>query len=382
MKDIYEYFNEINIDPSELAEAEVDELEKARVKKMVREKIAQTSQPVGLKKRWRKSKAMVAVAAITIMLAGISGFGLAFPVHAKEVPVVGDIFRFLDGGRTGVYDLYQESALDINMIKADNGIELTLNQGVYDGRTLALTYTIKTKEDLGEELYVRDHLHVRGVTGMTGGAQVRRVSPGVYVGQNNYSFPGEKVPRDTLSFRWSVSGVSSLGRVEQEIKTIDCRLNYSVALKTLAYKEVMIEKNQDRVQNVAVSAKQLSLTPINTILHYSEISPNNLSRSVQLDWKIKDDLGNVYEYEGNGGQGQVGAETTEMEYSITFKPLDPKAKTLLITPTLKLYPTKGGGVSIDENGKETHFTNEGLPKGVTAGEWTMQQITVDLSTAK
>lgn len=379
MKDIYEYFNEINIDPSELAE--VDELEKERVKKMVREKIAKTSQSAELKKG-RKSKAMVAAVAILLLVGSISGFGVAFPAYAKEVPVVGDIFRFLDGGRTGVYDLYQESALDIDMVKADNGIELTLNQGVYDGRTLALTYTIKTEEDLGQSPRLDSDLHVRGVSGMSGSMQLRRINPGVYVGQSNYSFVSEEETREALSFRWHVAGITKDERAGQEIKTKACNLNYSVALKTLAYKVVTIEKNQARVQNVAVSVSRLSLTPINTILYYSEISPNNLSRAVQLNWQIKDDLGNVYEYEGNGGQGQVGDETTEMEYSITFKPLDPKAKTLLITPTLKLAPTQGGGVTIDETGKETQLKSEGLPEGVTAGEWTMKQIIVDLSAVK
>ncbi len=380
MKDLYEFFNEMDIDPGEFEEAEVDELEKARIKKKVREKIAQTGQP-GRLKQWRKSKAMAAAAVVMIMAAGISGFGLAFPAYAGEVPVIGDIFRFLDDGRTGVYDLYTESALNINMVKADNGIEVTLNQGVYDGRTLVLTYTIKTEEDFGENPKLLSDIRVKSVGGMTGSEVLRRVGPGVYVGQSSYTFFSEEEARDVLSFRWSVSGLRAMAeKTGQDLRERECRLNYSVSLNALDHTVVKIDDNQAQAQNVDISLNRLSLTPINTLLYYSEIVPNNLSHGVQMDWEIKDDLGNVYEYEGNGGQGKVGDETTEMEYIITFKRLDPKAKTLLITPTLKLVHSQGGGVTIDEKGNETQFSYEGLPEGVDAGEWTMKPIRVDLST--
>ncbi|MEA4900912.1 DUF4179 domain-containing protein [Desulfitobacterium sp.] len=385
MKDLYEFFNEIDIDPNEFAEAEVDELEKSRVKKRVREGIAETGHPSGPKK-WRKSKAMTAAAAAMIMAVGISGFGLAFPAYAKEVPVIGDIFRFLDDGRTGVYDLYTEKALDINMVKADNGIEVTLNQGIYDGRTLSLTYTIKTAKDFGERPYLDSRIDVDSAQGSAGSEHLKRVSPGVYVGQSNYTFFSEEEARDAISFRWGISGMTNIeeGATEENKKT-PCKLSFSVALNALDFTEVRIDDNQDRARDVAISLNRLSLTPINTLLYYSEIVPNKLTHAVQMDWEIKDDLGNIYEYEENGGQGKIGDEMTgmtEMESIITFKRIDPRAKTLLITPTMKLIPTRGGGVTVDEKGHETQFSYEGLPKGVTAGEWKMKEINIDLSAVK
>lgn len=382
MKDLYEFFNEIDIDPNEFAEAEVDEPEKSRVKKRVRERIAETGH-LSRPKKWRKSKAIVAAAA-AIMAVGISGFGLAFPAYAKEVPVIGDIFRFLDGGRTGVYDLYTEKALDINMVKADNGIEVTLNQGIYDGRTLSLTYTIKTAKDFGESPYLDSGVDVDFAQGTAGSEQLKRVSPGVYVGQSNYTFFSEEEARDAISFRWRISGITNIeeGAKTEENKKTPCKLSFSVSLNALDYTEVKIDDNRDQAQNVAISLNRLTLTPINTLLYYSEIVPNNLSHAVQMDWEIKDDLGNIYEYEGNGGHGKIGDEMTEMESIITFKRLDPKAKTLLITPTLKLIPTRGGGVTVDEKGHETQFSYEGLPEGISAGEWKMKGISIDLSAVK
>lgn len=383
MKDIYELFNDMDMDMNEFEEVEADELERARVKKMVRERIAQSGNSGGLEKRG-KSRAWAAAVAIVIMAAGIGGLGLAFPAYAKEVPVVGDIFRFLDGGRRGVYDLYAESALDIDMVKADNGIEVALNQGVYDGKTLVLTYTIKTTKDYGENPHLDSAIEVNFAQGTAGSEGLKKVSPGVYVGQSNYTFFSEKENRDAISFRWSVSGLTDMdeGLKEEENMTTACRLNFNVSLKTLDYKVLDIAENQSLAQRVAVSLKRLSATPINTILYYAEEVPSNLVNSVQIAWEIKDDLGNVYAYNENGGQGKINGEMLKMEYVLTFKRLDPQAKTLFITPTLKLAHSQGGGVEISENGKETTSMYKELPAGIAAGEWTMKQVTIDISSLK
>lgn len=379
MKDIYELFNDMDLDLSEFQEVEADELERARVKKIVREKIAQ-SDSGGLKKR-KRSTALATAAAIVILTAGIGGLGMAFPAYAKEVPVVGDIFRFLDGGRSGVYDLYKESALNIDMVKADNGIEVTLNQGVYDGKTLSLTYTIKTAQDFGENPLLNSNIDVDFADGIAGSEGLKKVSPGVYVGQSNYTFFSEKEIRDGISFRWSVSGLTNMDEDsgDAERKTTACRLNYSVSLKALDYKVLDLAENRDVAQQVAISLKRLSATPINTILYYAEEVPSDLVNSVQMVWEIKDDLGTVYAYNENGGQGKISGEMLKMEYVLTFNHLDPQAKTLFITPTLKLVHTQGGGVAMAEKVKETPLVYKGLPTGMVAGEWTMKQVRIDIS---
>lgn len=381
MKDIYELFNDMDVDVNEFEEVEADELERARVKKMVRERIKQSDNPGGWKKRI-KGKGLAA--AIVIMAAGIGGLGLAFPAYAREVPVVGDIFRFLDGGRSGVYDLYKESALDIDMAKADNGIEVTLNQGVYDGKTLVLTYTIKTAKDFGENPHLNSILDVDFAQGTAGSEGLKRVSPGVYVGQSNYTFFSEGEDRKAISFRWSISGLTNMdeGLRTEDNKTTACRLNYSVSLKALDYKVLEVPENRAEAQQVAISLKRLSATPINTILYYAEEVPGNLVNAVQMAWEIKDDLGNVYTYEENGGQGEASGEMLKMEYVLTFKHLDPQAKTLFIRPTLKLVSSQGGGVEIAEDGKEIMSKYEGLPAGTAAGEWTMKEVRIDIGSLR
>ena len=42
----------------------------------------------------------IAAAAIIIGLSAAT-FGLTFPAYAGNIPIIGDIFRFLDNGKTG-----------------------------------------------------------------------------------------------------------------------------------------------------------------------------------------------------------------------------------------------------------------------------------------
>ncbi|QIB68110.1 DUF4179 domain-containing protein [Aminipila butyrica] len=379
MKDIYDFFNDVDIEVNEFQPMEADELEKSRIKKRVREKIQEHSPESGSKKRIHGKVAAAAV----LFATGIGCFGWAFPSYAKEVPVIGDIFRFLDGGTTGIYDLYQEKALNIDMTKAAKGIEVTLNQGVYDGRTLSLTYTIKTGKDLGEDLYLREDIEVPSVTGYGGSQQLKQVSPGVYVGQSNYNLFTEKEERNALSFRWVVSSIESLGEEGfSEEKAVDCNFNYNVTLKAMDSKSLELADNHSTIQKVRINIERLTMTPINTILYYSEESPKQLSDYVGLDWEIKDDLGNIYEYDGNGGSGETHEKILKMNSSLTIQRLNPEAKTLFVTPILQLGNMQGGGVAIEDDGTETHFTLDALPEGVTPGEWHMKQISIDLSSIR
>lgn len=380
MKDIYELLNEVDLDLQELGAEEADDLEKLRVKKMVRRELNRKD---GTMKKKNKSKGVIAAAVAVLVLAGAGGAGVAFPAHAKEVPVVGDIFRFFDQGKTGVYDFYQSSALDIDMTRESKGIAVTLNRGVYDGRTLSLTYTIKTDKDFGDFPYLQDDLVAKGINGYGGGSQVEKVSPGVYVGQNNYTLFAENSQHnpEKLEFSWMVKGLYNADSTDgQEGEKL--RMGYNVALEQLSNTQIAIQADQETVQGVTLHVDSLSATPMNTILYFTQKATEELERSVETDWIIKDDLGNHYEFIDNGASGTIDGDLMITQKLVTFGKLADQAEKLYLTPILKLVHTSGGGVSVDEEGNETTFSYEGLPEGVSPGEWQLKQITVDLSGLK
>ena len=68
---------------------------------------------------------------------------LPFQAYAGNVPVIGDIFRFLDNRRTGIYDNYQEYSSTVNMTKESNSIKITINDAIYDGKTVLCRIRLK-----------------------------------------------------------------------------------------------------------------------------------------------------------------------------------------------------------------------------------------------
>ena len=142
MKDIYELLNDVDIDESEIDTMDVSEFEKEKVKKHLRKLLKKN-------KGWKK-KGLIAAALCCAVIGSIGAVGIKNPAYAAEIPIVGDIFRFLDNGRTGVYDKYKENANEINVTKESNGVAITIKDAIFDGKTITYTYEIKSDKDLGK----------------------------------------------------------------------------------------------------------------------------------------------------------------------------------------------------------------------------------------
>lgn len=94
------------------------------------------------------------------------------------MPIVGDIFRFLDNGRTGLYENYKEFSTELNMTRESNGVKVTINDAVFDGRTITITYSIESEKDLGEKPFPFGSPQVMGFDGGGGSSNVTKVGEG------------------------------------------------------------------------------------------------------------------------------------------------------------------------------------------------------------
>ena len=106
------------------------------------------------------------VAAASILVGvSVAMLGIGFPTYAGGLPIVGDIFRFLDNGRTGLYENYKEFSTELNMTRESNGVKVTINDAVFDGRTITITYSIESDKDLGEKPNIFGYPQVMGFNG-------------------------------------------------------------------------------------------------------------------------------------------------------------------------------------------------------------------------
>ena len=368
MKDIYELLNDVDIDESEIETMDVSEFEKANVKKSLKKSIKKN-------KGWKK-KSLVAAALCCVVIGSVGAVGITNPAYAAEIPIVGDIFRFLDNERTGLYDKYKENANEINVTKESNGTAITIKDAIFDGKTISYTYEIKTDRDLGEDPMTcgGGDFNIKGYRGgMTGSSETKKVAENTYIGQENRTIDEEK---DEVSCKLSIREIMATEENYSDVK-ISGRWDFDFNLKAISSDKQIINKGTEK-DGAKANIDSITKTSMSFIVNYSQVVPAELKKKwfdMDLDIEIKDDLGNIYKGEGNGGHGNDNDNT--MYWSKTFGKLDEKATKLIVTPKMYLSNT-GGGVSMDENGKETEIKHTVDADHPEHGEILFDDIVIDL----
>lgn len=369
-KDIYQLLNEMDFNDSEMEEMEITEFDRAKAKKKLKASIRG--------KRKKQGWKMKVVAAVAVCGLAVSTLSLAFPAHAGNIPIIGDVFRFLDNGRTGIYDNYQEYSSAVNLTEESDGVKITINDAIYDGKTVLLTYSMESEKDLGDKPFAGGYLDIKGTNGGTGSNQISKVGKNQYVGLITGSRLDEKDPQ-SVKVQWKVNHIT----IEETQKEIKGKWNFSLSLKA-SDNHVQLFGQSAEQDGVKVTVDKISVTPMSFILYYNQLVSNEVSdkwHNVDVEIEVRDDLGNRYEGFGNGGFGNVN--DTQMNWSKTFQKLDPNATKLIITPSVTMieYTSENhGGVEITGNGANqsvktiTNPTKEGKGRE----EFTMEDIIIEL----
>ncbi len=337
MKDIYELLNDANMDENDLEEMEVSELEKAKVKKALRKSIR--------KKRTMNWKKGLLAASIVFGLTTTT-IGITFPTYASQIPIIGDIFRFFDEGKDGLYKNYKEFSNELNLTQESNGVRVTINDAIFDGKTVTVTYSIDGNKDLGD-IIVFDHIHVRGSDGAAGSSQVTKVADNQYVGIMTSSVFGLNNP-ESAKVKWNVNALKNV-ETGEEVKG-----NWSFAFSLQATESSNFVVGQSAEDNgVKVNIEKVTITPMSFIVYYNqEVSEvvNEKWHSVDVELDIRDEFGNTYTGQGNGGTGDL---FNNISWSSTFEKIHEEATKLFITPhvTFRSYNEENhGGVEFTAKG--------------------------------
>lgn len=324
MKDIYELINDMDIDENEFEEMEISELERAKVKKAVMSSIRPR------KRRWTTN------AAAALILVGLSSafLGMAFPAYANSIPVIDNIFRFLDMGRSGLFDHYKEFSSPMNIAEENNGIKITINDAVFDGETVFLTYSLESDQDLGARPIVHGLLDMKGADGVAGSNQISKIGNNKYVGlMTGTSFSRDK-DREIANIKWNIESIGNQDSKEQKITG---GWNFALKLKATESSTQRIDRCIER-DGVTIHLNKITVTPMSFIIYYDQAVDQKVRTkwdAVDIGIKVKDDLGIPYSGQGNGGAGDK--EGYHMSWSKTFEKLDPQATKLIITPQLSFY---------------------------------------------
>ncbi|MGG0670706.1 DUF4179 domain-containing protein [Lederbergia citrisecunda] len=353
-KDVYDHLNDMKMDINQFEVEEVSEAEKSRVMMDLKRKIRKPK-PV----RWRK---MAAAASITIGLSSAALFGLSFTSFAQEIPIIGQVFKWFNDD--GFYQDYDEHANTLAMTQEDNGIRMTVNEAVFDGKTLYITYDLITETDLGETPWLDgmpkmlDESISRLVSAQH---NVKKINDTHYAGITTATlWPDYRVEEG--SFEFNINGILMEPRDDAEV--IPGNWKFQFDLKATDNKEQVVKLTSAK-NGVAVNIKRAVFTPMSFIIYYDE----RVSTEQQIKWdfisvdiEVRDDLGNIYANEHNGG--------FDSQHSNTFEKLNPKATKLIITPSVRLAQRDG----TNENG--SYYRNEGSTAPME--EFELDEIVIEI----
>ncbi|MGE7186824.1 DUF4179 domain-containing protein [Peribacillus sp. NPDC006672] len=373
MKDIYELLNDMDIDETEFKEMEVTELEKAKIKRSLKKSISKKKKM----KRWQKN----VLAASIIFGLSTATIGFSFTASAKSIPLIGDIFSFLGNGNDdnkntgkGLYGDYKAYSNEIGLTEKSNGLTFTINDAIYDGKTVTITYTIESEEDLGDGSFYIPGPNIKEMKAQAGSDGVTKVADKKYVGLLTASNL-EDLKEDKVNIDWDIDSIS-VTDMDKEIKG---NWNFAFSLEATESNEKVINKSLDQY-GVKVSVEKIAISPMSFVVHYNqEVSDlvKNMWDDVYVELTIKDDLGNVYSGQGNGG---MGLGSYNMSWSKTFQKIDQNATKLIATPHLSLRnftSENHGEVTITEDGEEKVSSFPSKQKNAPK-EFVLDDIMIDL----
>lgn len=366
MGDMYELLNDIEVDDNEMEEMEVSEFERERIKKKLRKQV---------KSHKTLKKVAIAAGLSFAVILGTVSFAVSNPVYAESIPIIGNIFTFINKENSKLYSGYLENANEINVTKEDKGVSVTIQNAIFDGRTITYTYEIKTNKDLGENVSTGSSLSSikNYYGGLSGSSGIKKVSDCTYVGQDTYTI-NER--RDKIEFLIDIDHIWNMD--QDESQAIKGNWVFNINLDAIENEVTPINKTIEK-DGIELSINNITKTPVSCIVEYSFKVPQDIQDKYFHSYILlsaKDDLGNVYQSEDNGSYGNTNDGINHA--TVTFEKLNPDAKKFILTPKADLSNT-GGGVSGDENGVTKEITptiDENHPE---RGEITLDDIVIDLN---
>lgn len=327
MKDLYKQFNNIEIDVDEFEEMEVSEFERAKVKKELKNKINTSKQ--------RKGKKFLAAASLAVGLSISAIVGLSFTAYADNIPVISNIYKFFYDYRDNngdFYGDYAESATPINLTAASNGINVTVDDAIYDGESMIVTYTIDSNRDLGNPIVLRGVPHLQN-SPKTGSNEASKVSESEnkYVGIITMKMD----EKDTsLPIEWNIDYLRPGRTIDNDPIEGEWKFNFTLNKADIAIYNLDKKLTQ---YDLTVHLQKLTISPNSFHLLFEQIDSDKLYEKWDqaiVELLVQDDLGNHYSLKEQSGSSSRHRNGTK--WGSIYEKVNPMATKLIITPEVEM----------------------------------------------
>lgn len=270
-----------------------------------------------------------AAAAAILVIGMTTTTMIASPTLANmvvQIPVIGNVFNFLGIDESSFKD-YEQFSAAIGLLESSNGIDLVIDQAIYDGTNVTLSFLLETDKRLGRGVMFENFPSVNGAQG-NADVQVEYIENVGYVGAIRLT-PDFRNEKSEVNISWEP------GAIVTEDEEIKGDWKFDFAIKKIS-DEPMVFNEKVKTEGVTVHLKEATFTDVSVNIDYQQlVDPAYLTewRYVEAELIAQDNLGKVYEVPYNGGYADGSAKTAEdLHWSATLSGLDPKATSLTFYP--------------------------------------------------
>lgn len=307
----------MDLDIDTLKLEEVTDLEKKRVKQHV------------LKKR-KKTHVWRNIAVASVMVIGVStAAGFAYPSFATQIPFMDDVIDYFSDD--GTYKEFDEYSTDIGLSESSNGVTVLIDNAVYDGTNITVSYAMETDKDFGEgPTRGANWFDIKGAIGNGGSSEITKISDNRYVGLSTItpSFKGGDTP-DKVEITWEPQTLYSTSNDVE----VDGDWSFAFSLKRLDG-DVRLVNETVKTKDIHFTLKSVELTDVSTVIAYEQVVTDSLLEEwpeVTPAFTVKDDLGHVY-IDGTSGGGFSEDNGKTLEGTTSFGTIQDGASQFIIEP--------------------------------------------------
>jgi hypothetical protein len=272
------------------------------------------------------------VAAVVILGFFTMSVTFAFPSVASQIPFMDNVISFFNDDREKDYKRFEEFSTDIGLAQTSNGVTVMIDNAVYDGTNVTVSYALETEQGIEQDIEIRakNRFDVVGAYGMRGSEQITQISDHRYVGLATFTphFKDEGYP-ETVEITWNPEAFNSISS-DFEVKG---DWSFAFSLNRLEGDLQLFNKTVQK-ENVSFTLKSIEFTDVSTVISYEQVVTDELLKeweSVTPVFHITDDLGNVY-MNGTGGGGKTSDDYKTFEGTSDFGTIQAGASKLIIQP--------------------------------------------------
>ncbi|UTR12720.1 DUF4179 domain-containing protein [Evansella sp. LMS18] len=311
----------------------------------------QADQPRYSVVNWKRkiTYGLCSAAAVFGLLVGSSYFSPALASSLSQIPIIGSVF-----GNSDLISLQQaqKSGLtsEIGETQTVDGISVTLGEVLYDQNNITIGLVIESDKEL-EDFYF--------------GAGMDFTINGKNPSGSTGSYGEENLSETT---RTAIQEINVTEEMPEEFE-LGLMLHgqkgetwyFSTPVEQITDIRKISVQHTQTVDGLTITVPEMSISETGVSIAYESVEEEtdfDLSRGGNIEFHVVDQNGNDINGRSGGASGERVKDKIEFRSSKQFDPLDSSVRELTITPYL-VIPSGGGGVEIDENGKETELEFKG-----------------------